>query len=705
MLPRWCVIADLVSRCGLRVGAEIGVAEGRFSTALLTLCPDVTLTGVDPYLPGYQTWDGGEWDDAQQVIHRETALAVVEKFAPRFTLLEKTSSEAASGFEDGSLDFVFIDADHSYEAVKADIATWLPKVRPGGWITGHDYNPHLFPGVVKAVKEAFPSFEVHDDCVWTVQTCMNKVFSPAIFEQRKNVTDEYICENIRQNAGRDLPMVQFKRICIVASGASLKDHLEDIRDRKAAGFDIAAMNGSHDFLIEHGITPDFMFMIDAREGKNLSFLRLANDHTTYVIASQCHPEIFEALKDRKVLLWQVHNYEGADIAIQEAMGERQAPIFMGAYNVGQSCLGPIFAMGYRVWHLFGYDGSAPFGRKHAFEQPQNADEILHEMVWPLDQNECEIPGLTKRYLATGTMAHHAKTFVDRYNAFRDAGIEIEILSEGLLPDMVGILGRKGRLLHGSKEQVASEYAPTPVPAPRPRRRAVTRLPVVSFKWRGHIPYFAEDVNVWARMVDRYLGRANELICITDAAEGIDGGVRTISMWRDYFEHGRDWHRLRLFSEEMADLIGPRFVVMDLDTVVCGPLDPLFENDAPFKAWADPNRPSQYCTALFQMDAGAFPHVLTEFDVSKAMALRESGRYLGYDQAWISHVLSGQPTWTAEDGVLSFRVDLLKGRDLDDAPQEAMKLPSSARIVNFHGKYNPRDAGLSERIPWIADHYR
>jgi predicted alpha/beta hydrolase family esterase len=50
------------------------------------------------------------------------------------------------------LDFVFIDADHKYESVKADIAAWLPKVRPGGHIAGHDYHSD-WPGVQKAVDE------------------------------------------------------------------------------------------------------------------------------------------------------------------------------------------------------------------------------------------------------------------------------------------------------------------------------------------------------------------------------------------------------------------------------------------------------------------------------------------------------------------------------------------------------------------------
>lgn len=521
---------------------------------------------------------------------------------------------------------------------------------------------------------------------------------PVEFVQGKNVSDETICANIRANAGRALPLVNFKRICVCASGPSLADHLDGIRERREAGWDVASMNGSHNFLIENGIVPDLYFQVDSRP-VNIPFLRLANDHTTYVIASQCHPEIFDALTGRKVLLWQVHNYEGAEEAIREAMGGRQCPIFLGAQNVGQSCFGPLLAMGYRVWHLFGYDGSLRGEAKHAFAQPQNADEAVQEFYFPLDRDGQAIPGTTKTYYATPTMAQHAALMPEKITRFRRASIEIEVFGEGLLPDMVDVLAERPGQLHGPKPQRAE------LPAPRLRKRAVERLPIVTFKWNGHIPYTAADVNIWAAQVDRWLDRPSELVCITDDPGGIDGSIRTIPMWRDHFEHGRDWHRLKLFTEEMEHLIGPRFVVTDLDTVFCGRLDPLFENDHPFMAWRDPNR-DQYCTALFMMDAGAYPHVWKTFDPAAAMRLRTMGLFGGYDQAWISHALPGQPRWTRDDGVLSFRVDVLENQPLKlhKALPSALP-PNGARIINFHGKYNPRDAEVQAAYPWIAEHYR
>ena len=72
----------------------------------------------------------------------------------KYSIIKDQSWNAANKFEDGSIDFVFIDADHVYESVKRDILAWLPKVKKGGIIAGHDYcNEH--PGVIQAVDEIF----------------------------------------------------------------------------------------------------------------------------------------------------------------------------------------------------------------------------------------------------------------------------------------------------------------------------------------------------------------------------------------------------------------------------------------------------------------------------------------------------------------------------------------------------------------------
>lgn len=69
--------------------------------------------------------------------------------------IQSQSSIVADNFEDKVLDFVFIDATHEYEGISEDIKCWLPKVRSGGILAGHDYHATDWPGVVRAVDEAF----------------------------------------------------------------------------------------------------------------------------------------------------------------------------------------------------------------------------------------------------------------------------------------------------------------------------------------------------------------------------------------------------------------------------------------------------------------------------------------------------------------------------------------------------------------------
>ena len=82
----------------------------------------------------------------------------------RITVRRGQSVEVARTFADSSLDFVFLDASHDYPSVKADITAWLPKIRPGGTLAGHDFD-HGFLGVVHAVRDRFgDAIRVEGNC-------------------------------------------------------------------------------------------------------------------------------------------------------------------------------------------------------------------------------------------------------------------------------------------------------------------------------------------------------------------------------------------------------------------------------------------------------------------------------------------------------------------------------------------------------------
>jgi len=87
-------------------------------------------------------------------------------FADKVQLIISDSVAAAELFPDASLDWVHLDARHDCASVKADIEAWLRKIKPGGWLSGDDYNEEKWPGVVKAVRELLPRAEAWSDQQW-----------------------------------------------------------------------------------------------------------------------------------------------------------------------------------------------------------------------------------------------------------------------------------------------------------------------------------------------------------------------------------------------------------------------------------------------------------------------------------------------------------------------------------------------------------
>jgi Methyltransferase domain len=81
-------------------------------------------------------------------------------------LVISDSVAAAALFADESFAWVHIDARHDYDSVVADIHAWAPKVEPGGWLSGDDYQPDWWPGVVQAVQDTLPGAESWGSMQW-----------------------------------------------------------------------------------------------------------------------------------------------------------------------------------------------------------------------------------------------------------------------------------------------------------------------------------------------------------------------------------------------------------------------------------------------------------------------------------------------------------------------------------------------------------
>lgn len=131
------------------VMAEIGSYVGD-STEIFAECA-LEVHCVDPWKNGYDENDPSSYKFDMAVIEAQFDRLVERK--ANIVKHKMTSVEGAELFEDGSLDFVYIDGLHTYKGVIDDITAWKQKVKPGRWIGGHDYGHKLTPGVQEAVDE------------------------------------------------------------------------------------------------------------------------------------------------------------------------------------------------------------------------------------------------------------------------------------------------------------------------------------------------------------------------------------------------------------------------------------------------------------------------------------------------------------------------------------------------------------------------
>lgn len=157
-------LAPLINSLSIQNGimVEIGVYTGESTEVFQQSGMFKTIHAVDPWLDGY---------DYNEDIADSCNMDIVEELFDKrvkdykeINKIKSNSMDAVSLFEDNSLDFIYIDGDHSYEAVKKDILSWRPKVKTGGIIAGHDYE--LYEEVKKAVDEIFGTVAHFPDSSW-----------------------------------------------------------------------------------------------------------------------------------------------------------------------------------------------------------------------------------------------------------------------------------------------------------------------------------------------------------------------------------------------------------------------------------------------------------------------------------------------------------------------------------------------------------
>jgi hypothetical protein len=219
-------------------------------------------------------------------------------------------------------------------------------------------------------------------------------------------------------------------------------------------------------------------------------------------------------------------------------------------------------------------------------------------------------------------------------------------------------------------------------------------------WLWGDKYTPEHVNRLCRAIDRNLSLPHRHVCLADSTDGIDAGIEVRPL--PHVSTKKHVQRLWIFSKA-ARALGERLVQVDVDVVVTGALDPLFDRAEPLVIWkSDSGGAIGYALnpTLLMVAAGARADLWDHYrrDPARALQRARAGGCKGSDQAIITDYLRAEPTpvWTEADGVLSYRRHFQGRAD--------KSLPEGTRFVSFHGYRDPAVAPFND-LPWVKEHWR
>jgi len=237
--------------------------------------------------------------------------------------------------------------------------------------------------------------------------------------------------------------------------------------------------------------------------------------------------------------------------------------------------------------------------------------------------------------------------------------------------------------------------------------------VCCVKWGAKYPPLYVDR--LRNMVARHLERPHDFVCLTDDRAGLEPGIATLAL-PDIFPGF--WNKISLFRRGMFEP-GQTILYLDLDIVIVGSLDFVFEDPGGFRFIGTFGTRPAFNSSVMRMQGDEQAHVYDRF-VSQAVEVINSGRYAG-DQNWITEQIPDTKFFPV-DKILSYKrsmpshaFPLAKKLKLDfnwlRAPRYmTVAPPPGASIVVFHGKPDPEDVmdapyGPWKRAPFVKEHWR
>ena len=241
-----------------------------------------------------------------------------------------------------------------------------------------------------------------------------------------NEEPENIRKNIKHSVGLGLPQVlphdtQWGKIIgLILGGPTLESTFQDAYEKRQNGMPVVTVNGSYNYCIARGLNPSAMIMLDSREFNNKFVASISKD-CKYFISSQCHPSVFEKLKDCQVWIWHVAGDDNYDLLDKE-YGEEYFPI-MGGSTVSLRAIHLLRLLGFHKFEVYGFD-SCIVGNHHAYDQPENDGE-----------QEMDVTVGGKEFKCTAAQYYQAREFVEMI-AKTGSSYEMVVHGDGLISHII-----------------------------------------------------------------------------------------------------------------------------------------------------------------------------------------------------------------------------------------------------------------------------
>jgi len=238
-----------------------------------------------------------------------------------------------------------------------------------------------------------------------------------------NTADEILLSNIEINSSRGFKQVEPHQrhdteLMMVAGGPSTNDFKEEIILKRQAGMPLVTFNGSYNEMIRWGLKPSLQIIVDAREF-NKRFLDPIIPNCKYLLASQCHPSLFDLVPKDQLLIWHCGIQQKAYDVLDRIYDKVWYPIPGGSTVVLRSIV-LLRLLGWWHFHVYGLDSCLMGDEHHAYSQSENDNEPLVEVT-------CG----DKVFRCTTWMATQAQEFIDQMKLLSDE-VSLSVYGEGLI---------------------------------------------------------------------------------------------------------------------------------------------------------------------------------------------------------------------------------------------------------------------------------